>query len=116
MSRSLIAALLMSAGAAFAQPTYQVTPIPPPPLGTQAGGRGVNNFGHVTGWCMIGGSIHVFVYTPAAGSSDLAMVGPGNAALGGYGINDSDVIVGQFNSPSGQIHAFLWDGVLHDIT
>jgi hypothetical protein len=75
----------------------------------------VNNFGHVTGWAEIGSTTRIFVYTPTAGSSDIGDIGYANTSYGGYGINDSDVIVGQYPINSA-IHAFRWDGGLQDIT
>jgi hypothetical protein len=115
MSSIMLKILVLStaSAAAQAQPSYKVTPIYPPPGATACMARAVNNFGHVTGWAQFGSSFHLFIYTPTAGSSDLGDMG-GNSTYGGYAINDSDVIVGQYQ-PGDYVHPFLWDGALHDI-
>jgi hypothetical protein len=108
----------MVGAAAQAQPSYQVTAIRPPFTGTQCGARGVNNFGHVTGWAQVGSTTRIFLYTPTAGSSDVGDIGVSNTSYGGYAINDSDVIVGQ-NYVGGYVHSFRLDCVhneFNDIT
>jgi probable HAF family extracellular repeat protein len=76
-------------------------------------GTGVNSAGHVAGYFTSPyGQLESVIWHDGSWNAI-----PGLASSGGSAqdVNDSDVVVGSSTAPSGYLHAYLWDGVAHDI-
>ncbi|HZP07028.1 MAG TPA: choice-of-anchor D domain-containing protein [Terracidiphilus sp.] len=106
--------------AGFFVPFISSPPYDSPQLLTMTGmgdAVSVNNEGQLTGSFAVGGdtSFHAFLSSsPYNSFTDLG--DPGGGLIIGYGINNSRQISGAANfAPNSAVHAFLWDGTMHDI-
>jgi probable HAF family extracellular repeat protein len=124
----LLSALVACSGirdaAAAIAPAYHITD-----LGTLGGtlshGFGINASGQVAGnsYTIENAAIHPFLWTPtttagAATMVDLGTLGGDTSVFGvsGWGVNDSGHVAGwSYTNGNAEIHAFLYDGVMHDL-
>ena len=85
------------------------------PGGNSSFARSINESGNVVGFARTGaGATHAFLWTPAAGMTDLNTLGGASSAA--YDINSNGVIVGSADNASGVRRAFVYsNGVMTDL-
>jgi probable HAF family extracellular repeat protein len=75
--------------------------------------QAINSSGQITGYGMIGGQQHAFLYS-AGTVADLGTL-PGAISYAGHALNSSCQVVGEADFPDGSQHAFLYsNGSMHD--
>jgi probable HAF family extracellular repeat protein len=107
------AALLLTAATVSGQCEYEVTKIRCPgyPWPPETIGMGLNNLGHVVGYCFFLGVDTAFLWRPETGFETLDFP-PGTELSRAYDLNDAGQIVGSFGSSGSGFGnlAFLRDG------
>ncbi|MBI3855307.1 MAG: hypothetical protein HY293_06415 [Planctomycetes bacterium] len=75
-------------------------------LGYNSYPTGINATGQVVGWIDLGGTLHAFSYTPAAGMIDIGTLGNGDSRA--TAVNKNGQVTGVSGTTTFRDHVFLW--------